>query len=103
MDLDNHTENLEQAFIALSFNKGQSTMANDSQAAKMLKAIERAQMAGDEDEEYGVEDGEDVHSKALEELADANHTNYKKISYWYKLFDVVTSANPSQVLRYSPQ
>lgn len=39
----------------------------------------------------------------MEEFINSNHQNYSKISSEYKLFDVVTSKNPSQVLRYSQQ
>lgn len=53
----------------------------------------------------GIEDeGKDAaEHKVLEEFINANHGNFAKISQEYKLFDVVTSKNPSQVLRYSQQ
>ena len=38
--------------------------------------------------------------KELEKLINSKHTNYGKISEHYKLCEVVTKANPEQVLRY---
>ena len=60
--------------------------------------------AGDDDGDVGnVQDGDDEESRVLEEIADQNPSNTKNMSNWYKLFDIVTSANPSQVVRYSRQ
>ena len=36
-----------------------------------------------------------MEEKALEEFINANHSNYSKIDDQYKLFEVVTTENPS--------
>ena len=42
-------------------------------------------------------------NRILEEFISSNHNNASKISAEYKLFDIVSSKNPSQILRYSQQ
>ena len=65
-------------------------MDNDSQAAKLIKAFEKQ---NDDDDDLDDIDDEDQETKALEDLANTTN-NYSQISYWFKLFDIVTSANP---------
>lgn len=102
-DEDGLTESLEQAFILLGFDKGNNTSVNDAHAEKLLKAYQDAQGDKEEEGDYGAEDAAPEGDNALEDFIEKNHTNYKKISAWYKLFDVVTASNQSQVLRYSQQ
>jgi hypothetical protein len=47
------------------------------------------------------ENKENVEARIFEEFVNSTHQNYSKISPEYKLFDVVTEKNPSQILRYS--
>ena len=101
-------EQLEHAFAALSFDKGKSKSI-DKQVEKMLaayksEAIKEGSAAAD-DESAGIEDEEmdNGEVRALEELIKENHQNTAKISGEYKLFDVITAKQPSQVLRYSQQ
>ena len=59
-----------------------------------------------DDDEAGIEEETKenaAENRLLEEFINANHNNASKISPEYKLFDVVTSKNPSQILRYSQQ
>ena len=81
-------------------------------ADKMLRAYqknvkEEAEAAGtqidSDDENFGIDDeGKDATElKVLEDFVAANHGKIAKISPDYKVFDVVTSKNPSQILRYS--
>ena len=58
----------------------------------------------DEDDDFEEETKENaIENQLLEEFINANHNNASKISKDYKLFDVVTAKNPSQILRYSQQ
>ena len=57
-------------------------------------------------EEAGIEEETKenaAENRILEEFINANHNNASKISAQYKLFDIVTAKNPSQILRYSQQ
>lgn len=44
-----------------------------------------------------------MEENALEEFMTSQQNNYNKIDDNYKLFEVVTTENPSQILRYSQQ
>ena len=96
--------------MALNFKKAKDV--NDKQADKLLAAYKLAEAAendGDKDQdddnefEESKEKIKDLESKHLEDFIDKHHTNYSNISEDYKLFEVVTSASPSQILRYSQQ
>ena len=104
---DAEKEQLEQAFLALNFKKAKDV--NDKAADKLLAAYKLAEAADDgkdeddNDFEESKETIKDIESKHLEDFIKEHHTNYSKISDDYKLFEVVTSSCPSQVLRYSSQ
>jgi len=82
---------------------------NDKAADKLLAAY-KLDEAADNGEDDGEDDNDfeeskeqikDMESKHLEDFIDKHHTNYSNISEDYKLFEVVTSSRPSQILRYS--
>ena len=104
---DADKEQLEQAFLALNFKKAKDV--NEKHADKLLAAYKLAEEAEEEngqddnDFEESKETIKDIESKHLEDFIDKHHTNYSNISEDYKLFEVVTSSCPSQVLRYSQQ
>lgn len=100
-------EKLEQEFIALSFKTGKNQL-NEKQADKLLQKYQQQVR-----EEGGAEIGENddgieeetkensMESRVLEEFINENAKN--NVCKEYKLFDVVTAKNPSQILRYSQQ
>ena len=107
-------EELDQAFVALGFsnaNKGAADSAiGDKQADKMLKAYQQktreegGPAVAENPEDDGIEEETKenaAENRILEEFINANHNNASKISAQYKLFDIVTAKNPSQILRYS--
>ena len=102
---DAEKEQLEQAFLALNFKKAKDV--NDKAADKLLAAYKLAEAAdnGNEEDDNDFEESKetikDIESKHLEDFIKEHHTNYSKISDDYKLFEIVTSSCPSQVLRYS--
>ena len=49
----------------------------------------------DEEPEDSKDIDEELEAKHLEEFINQHHTNYATISEDYKLFEVVTAANPS--------
>ena len=99
---DQAKEQLEQAFLMHNF--GVQNKANEKQAEKLLKAYQLAEAAEKEEQpEDGKEIDEELEAKHLEEFINQHHTNYATISEDFKLFEVVTAANPAQVLRYSQQ
>jgi hypothetical protein len=56
----------------------------------------------DDKEDLVVDDGADdaAEVKELEKLIEDKHSNFSKISRYYKLFDFVSRSDPEQVLRY---
>ena len=89
-------DQLEQAFVALSFsNKGKNSI-NDQAADRLLKQYQ--QSAQDEGGADGIEEetkDNQLENRIMEEFINSNHGNFSKISAEYKLFDVVTAKNPS--------
>ena len=92
--------------MALNFAKAKNV--NDKQAEKLLTAYKLAEAAGDgadddsgDENEFEESKEKDIENKHLEDFIDKHHTNYSAISEEYKLFEVVTSSTPSQILRYS--
>ena len=75
------------------------------QQARDEAAQDGNEVAGDDDD-AGIDDENSknaLENKVLEEFINEQHAKVAKISSEYKLFDVVTAKQPSQVLRYSQQ
>ena len=99
-------------------NAAKGSSISDKQAEKMLQAYQKkvkedrsvdgsaAVNTNADDEDVGIEEETKenaMENRLMEDFINANHNNASKISLDYKLFDVVTAKNPSQVLRYSQQ
>ena len=89
---DELKEQLENAFISLQFgNLKKQNQENEKRAQKLLQNYRQKEENASSDEE----DTAKMEEKALEDFIDTHHTNYAAIEDHYKLFEVITTENPS--------